>query len=621
MTSSPEQSLDGTEAEANSRTPAPRGPLAAPLNVSRSDLRWVAVLGTTFSAVAVTIVFFRSRYYIELADQSLYLLMIDEPRASIRSASGYHVLLAPLFDLVGASPIRFRWLRAVLDISADLILGLSLVRYLRWRSQTALFASTTAAVAVVSSVVLAGMAVWIYAVNGFGYDQLGGIVFTLWAALLLLLVGKPVSTQHTSWLATASGAVLLLGAIVRWTAATVVTGLLVWILTERFGWTRSRKLLGHALVGAVSCTLFVHFFIFDVPVLVNGIRSGTVDVSRDTHALPVLVGRGIDSLVRGIFGGVAIAIGVVAVYGVLATKRATPVVLLFGAIGTGAFVFTAQDWLGSTHSEEANTVGTLLALVSGLVWLAHARDLYQHRSRPQHTSQIELAAPAGRNLGLLATFISLPVLLAAGSFIPIFLTALPLAGLWVVALWVMLPEVSSVRLRNVGSLTLVVILSTMPWLVWQGFATPARTLTAETPVEVDRGRYEGLLVDEATQRLLHDLEDLRVELDPNPTVLSLWARPAVPFALEGTGLGFPWYKPSAPNAAAETLSGACLDDGDIPTGDVVIVTQERELSEFAVIRDALLDCGIDFPAQFELVSRTEAPIDVELFVYLREANS
>ncbi len=108
---------------------------------SASDLRAVACVATLAAVATTILVFGRAPYYIEPADQSLYLLMIDDPRAAIRSASGFHVLLAPLFTLVGDSVVGFRMLRTVLDIGVDVGLGVSLVRYLRWRSQSGLFTS------------------------------------------------------------------------------------------------------------------------------------------------------------------------------------------------------------------------------------------------------------------------------------------------------------------------------------------------------------------------------------------------------------------------------------------------------------------------------------------------
>lgn len=576
-----------------------------------SDLRAVACVATLAAVATTILVFGRAPYYIEPADQSLYLLMIDDPRAAIRSASGFHVLLAPLFTLVGDSVVGFRMLRAVLDIGVDVGLGVSLVRYLRWRSQSSLFTSTAASVAVVSTTTLAGFSVWTFAVNGFGYDQLGGIIFTLWASLVLWLVGQKLSPRRTAAIAVAIGFVLGLGAIVRWTAALAVGLLLAWILIERFGTFRALRLAGYVGAGVAGAWLFVHIAVFDLGTLIGGIVSGTSDVGRDTHSLPVLIDQYVVSLTVGVNRSIGIALAAALSFLALSNRERVPFAMPIVLVGSGLLVFGIHAVFGFETFLIGNSIGAVLGLTGVAVWLVYAHQTYRTNE------------PLGprRNVALIATFVSLPVLLAAGSFIPIFLTALPLALLWVAGFWIAVPELTLPRLSAGVAIIGLVIVSSMPLAVWQGFQTPARTLATESPVEVERGRFQGLLVDTGTQQLLHDLEDLRLQLDPNPTVLSFWSRPIVPFALEGTGIGFPWYTLSAPNATAETLSGACLDDGDSPTGDVVIVTEETDPREFGVIRNGLLDCGIDFPVDFDLVQTMRSPFGEELSVFVREGEN
>ena len=567
-------------------------------------LRSIALFASIASLVTGVLVLTRSRYYIELADQSLYLLMADEPRAAIRSGSGYHVLLAPMFVLVGESIVQFRLLRAVIDIGVDVWLGASVVRYLRWRGHSAIVASRYGALAITSTVTLAGFSVWIYAVNGFGYDQLGGILFTILVALVLRLVASEPRVRLASISAMSIGAVLFLGAIVRWTAAVMVTALLLWILIERFGVRETRRLTIFASVGAIASAVLVHLFIFDLATLSGGIASGTSDISRDTHSIPVLLGQYVLSLRAGLGASVGTLVAVAATALVLHQQHRVPKAIPLALVGSGFVMFGANRLLHLANYLEANAVGTILALTGAAVWLGHLKTAAGRRNDV-------------RNVGLTATLVCLPVLLAAGTYIPIFLTALPLASLWIACLWIVVPEFPAGRGQTAAGLIGLVMISAMPLLVWQGLTAPARTTATDAPVEVERGRFDGLLVDDGTRQLLHDLEDLRVQLEPNPTVLTFWARPIVPFALEGTGLGFPWYNSTAKNAAAQTISGACLEDGDTPTGQVVIVTVEDNPRELGPIQDSLLDCGIAFPADFEFVQTIRSPIDGDLSVYVR----
>lgn len=577
--------------------------------LSAADFRFASIVSAVFVAISTTLVFSRSNNYMELADQSLYLLMIDNPRASIRSASAYHVLLSPLFSAVDESIIRFRMLRALLDIGADVLLGFSLVHYLRARHPSGLFTTTASALTVIFSIILAGFAAWIYAVNGFGYDQLGGIILTLLVAALLVIIAREGTSNGAPFLAIAGGALLSLALIVRWTAAVAATALLLWTLFEHCGFRRTVALIRYGAGGALGALIAVHTLLIDLPTLFGGIRSGTVDVSRDTHSPGVLLLEYVRSLVVGVSGGIGVLIAVVFALALIRSRRRIRGAIPIAAVGSGLMLYAIQSLFGLQHFVEANTAGTYLALASGALLLHQLRG-------GKHTHRVSAAV---RDLALPITLVALPVLLAAGTFLPLFLTALPLASTWVAALWTLVPNSRSQALRAIGILVGGAILSTMPWLLWQSLERPARTVHTNESVLVERGRFAGLHVDQATQTLFHDLEDLRVELAPNPTVISLWVRPAVPFALEGTALGFPWYNVKAPNAAAKTISGACIEDGDTPTGEVVFVTQERDPQRFGPLREALRECGIDFPNNFELVTTMTAPEGVPLFVYVREA--
>ena len=181
--------------------------------LGKADFTGAAILSVFATVASAVLVFANANKYIELADQSLYLLMTDDPRAAIRSPSGFHVLLAPLWALAGESVIGFRILRAILDIGVDVILGVSLLRYLRGRNNGEVFAGTAAGLTVVFSVTLSGFAVWIYAVNGFGYDQLGGIIFTLLVSVLLWLVGSESRPSTDALLAALVGGLFVLAVI------------------------------------------------------------------------------------------------------------------------------------------------------------------------------------------------------------------------------------------------------------------------------------------------------------------------------------------------------------------------------------------------------------------------
>ncbi len=589
------------------------------------DVLPATLVSVALIAISTVIVGLSSPNHIEFADQALYLLMIDEPPSAIRSASGFHVLLSPLFSLVGESVVGFRLLRAFLDIGVDVLFGFSLLRYLRSRGasngDSSFLYSSHGAVLVVSSVTLGGFAAWIYAVNGFGYDQLGAIIFTLLGAALLRLVST--GTHHfpaersehevnkDPLLGVLVGALFMLAAIVRWTAAVPALALCTWVLVEHLGIRQTRALLARALVGAIATLAIIHVALIDITELFSGIRSGTADIRRDSHSLDVLLIQYIKWLVIGAAACIwaIIPVGYFAI--VSKVRDRIPFGAGFVAVTPGILLLIIAQAGGVASELRASMIGTSLALTCAALVFSIARS----DPAPSKLSGL------GSRLSLPVTLTALPILMAMGSLLPPVITALPLATTWIAVMWLVLPGLPNGPLRRVGITVGIITLSAMPWFVWVGLDSPARTPWADTTTVVERGRFEGLRVDETTQQLLHDLEDLRSDLDPNPTVLSFWTRPVVPFALEGTGIGFPWYHVvNAPNAAAVSISGACLDDGDTPTGDVVIVTEDSNPAAFGPIDDALRDCGIDFPNGFELVSTMIAPDDtgpVELFVYVR----
>ena len=575
--------------------------------LTTSDFRLTAAVSIVFTAIAGFLVFSNANRYIELADQSFYLLMIDEPSAAIRSPSGYHILLSPLWAAVGESVIGFRILRAFLDIGVDVVFGLSFLRYMRSR-RGEFFGARPVALTVVFSIVLAGFSAWIYAVNGFGYDQLGAMIFTLLIAVTLWIVGGDATESRLAILAAVGGALFSLALIVRWTAAIAVLFLLVWVLVEHLGFRRAGSLFGSGLVGFIGGLVFVHTLILDIRLVANGIVSGTVDVRRDNYAVGSLFSGYLEWFARGLTSGVGLLIAVVVCLVLLQQRDRFRAALAVALVASGLVIATVHTVFGFVQSDEANLVGTYLATTSVALVLLRLRT---HRKRGGTGLAPNLAVPA--------TLTAIPVLAAAGTFLPLFLTALPLAAFWVAALWILLLDQPDGRLRTWAMASAVVMLSLLPWLLHQSFEAPARTTATDSPVLVERGRFEGLLVDDVTQQLLHDLEDLRVQVDPNPTVLSFWTRAAVPFALDGTSIGFPWHNiRTSPNATAATISGACLEDGDVPSGQVVFITEETNPANFGPVQGALLDCGIDFPNDFQLIDTMTAPGAVELFVYVRE---
>ena len=572
----------------------------------------VAIGGTALVAFSMLCVILAAPLGIDVTDQALYLTMVDQPNAAIRSASGYHFLLAPLFSLLGESIVSWRLLRAALDVGVDVLFGVALVHYLRARHPNMwLTSSRPVAAGVVSLVVGAGFAAWISAPNGFGYNELGSILITLLAASLLYELTNPrldLWRLSTAFLAGATFGSLL---ITRWTAA-VALGLgiasIVWMNNDKRG---RCAIFGTAASGAILSMAVAHLFIVDAFELLQGIEDGTSDVSRGTHARGRIFTTYWNSLRFGVRDTPIFLVSLATLLGVLRLHRTRRIstVLTIGAFSAIVALTVLVDRAsGTSRLFELNRWGVVLGLI--------CMGLLAHQANQRFAGRVESHGLA--HLAAAAVLSAAPLVAALGTNNPIFVNGVILAPLWVGAAIMMLHQQSlPSRARNVCIAAVLMLVATVPILVYESLLHSPKRIWGEQNIEVTNGRFAGLRVDATTHQFFEDLEDVRGQLKPNPTVLSFWKRPAATFALGGKGIGFPWYSEFALDAAGATMEGACTD-GAIPQGQVVVVTEETNRAEFGPLAAALETCGILFPEQFRLVSKTIAPGEIAVEIYVRD---
>ena len=121
------------------------------------------------------------------------------------------------------------------------------------------------------------------------------------------------------------------------------------------------------------------------------------------------------SLTVGVNRSIGIALAAALSFLALSNRERVPFAMPIVLVGSGLLVFGIHAVFGFETFLIGNSIGAVLGLTGVAVWLVYAHQTYRTNE------------PLGprRNVALIATFVSLPVLLAAGSFIPIFLTALP----------------------------------------------------------------------------------------------------------------------------------------------------------------------------------------------------
>ena len=561
-----------------------------------------AVVACVLSGVVVVAA---ARRGLGVSDEGLYLLMTDDPERALRSASGFHVLLNPFFELTGRSPVVWRLVRAVVDVGSDLIFALALLHFLRARSPEAMFSRRHPGIALVAGVTLFGFTSWAWMPNGFGYNELGSVMSTLLAATLLVLVAKPHANGQRLFVPAAIIGVLLVpAAITRWPSAfAIFFGVLV-VLALSMTKSKVLALLATILSGAALSALVIHVAVLDLGSIIGGIQSGTSDVASDTHSsgsLLVTYGRSVGFAALSLpFFGVALVPGLLGLrrWRTGESPALTPwLMVLFGGFLTIYF----GRLLGGTRLRMLNDWGGV-PLAMGLV-LAGVCAFRIRASDGLMT--------AARSVMLPLVLVAIPIGSSAGTDNPLMLNSIILAELWIGAIIILAAQFSfSGKLGSFVAAGLLVLAAGVPLMIYESLHGTQYWFVGPQDSRVERGNFAGLDVDDVTHELLNDLEDLRLTLEPNPTVISLWHRPAVTYALGGHGIGFPWYTTRAFEASAATIDGACSEDGFEPTDQVVFVTEVVEPEEMGPVHGALSRCGIDFPADFSFVTTLTSPLDL-----------
>lgn len=575
--------------------------------------KFVAYSFGALSALTAVFVVMASDRGIDLTDQALYLAMVDEPVASIRSASAYQVLVRPLYRLVDESIVHLRLLRAALDIGADVVLGMALVRFSRQRYPGSSIDGTMQAAATVALVVCGGFTMWVWAPNGFGYNELGSILLTLLTSLLLLIVADPDSAVVRLRTYAFAFGVLFAGLMItRWTASIGFGCCAGAALIAHHARRNALALLGAAAAGSTVGLLLVHVFVLDLRVIVRGIAAGTTDVAQGAHAGDKIFGTYLFSLDIGLRAIGPFLVTIAAIAAADQYRRAgrlqhsvalavMPTMFVLGLLFERAFINSRLGGL--------NRWGTALGLMCVMLLVTRFGSTLAKSGFRVAASEATLAG----------TLVATPIIAALGSDNPIFVNAVLVSPVWIAAALLLIRQLSmQSAIGRFAGIGLLLLVATVPIFAYEGLLVSPNRIYGEQNIAVTEGRFEGLHVDEQTHQLFGDLESLRQQLDPKPTVLSFWFRPAVLYGLDGQGIGFPWYTNFDLAASAATIEGACLEDGATPTGQVVIVTEETNPNNFGPVQDALRSCGIDFPNGFEERQTLITPRDIELTVYVRD---
>lgn len=566
-------------------------------------------------ALTATVIWWSSRGH-GLIDESLYLTMIDKPAAGIRFPSAFHVLLNPLWELSGESIPRWRLLRAAVDIGVDVVFATTLVRWVHHHYPQSAMGQVWPRVAAVASITVAGFGTWAWAPNGIGYNELASILLTMLATLLIVLAWDDCARSKVVAASVATGALLFLMLLVRYTAMAGFVLALSAVLVHRRGVAGALRIAPFIASGAAAAAVFVHLAIFDLGQILVGIVESTSEAAQGTHGPVALLGTHLlstaEALVDGLrYGGpfiVVLAIFTFAEQRVGASddpdlerptmRHPQPAAIAIAAVVAGALLLIRTPITGVEKSLMAINTWAFNALLLGL-WIVvqGVRSSLSNAGVRSVSSVWTLAA----------ALVAIPVMFSFGTANPLYLNAISLAPLWFGATIIaMSPAATRDRFSRGAVVGLSILTFSVSILAYAGITTTLFGPNGSQDTRVTAGRFEGLLLDSETARFVGELETLRGQLDDDPTVISFWRRPAVPFALDGEGIGFPWYSNFSKDADSALMAGACRADG-APTGQIVLVTEETDPEEFGPFREALAECGIAYPGGFEHMTQlTEA---------------
>lgn len=581
---------------------------------SRAGVTIVVLLALVTVAPMVIIVGSIDRGF-DWWDEGFVYAMITSDRLAVGEVWGFQHLLNPLFELTGSSILLFRILRLIGYVSLGVVLTLMARTILRARG-VELSGVAWVAVGLVAQV--GTLAAWSYPPRYLGYNELSSWLTQLVAAILMLLLlvrprGGAARPRLALWaicgfliallvVAKVSSGVLL--AIVALVAALVATDVVP-------RWQRSVAGLLGALIGLlamVASGVPVVSYLDSVVQIALGRspRAGTgysatnllvaygesLVVTATILALPVILASVVVLVARGIGREAATLRSVAApVEGIILVLAGVLVLLLVDIVTFGP---TPDSWTG------------LGALSVFMLVLAVVCLLVLREPPPR---EVPGSAAQGMPAMLLASalFVLAPVLSAVG-------TNNPLAGqtIFAVTMWavgagvglVVLAQRSTAVTLSARLLPVVLLIGVVA--VW-GLAVasdvtlhPYRTAPLfSQDSRVDDGYVRGISLTPEETALLASLDDAAERLDADDVPTLSIARPGALLAFNASSWTAMWPGPDWAASIALTCSEAR------PTELIVLQSHDQVdgMPEHDRLVAGLQSCGIDFPADFEVVDR------------------
>ncbi|MEP7204366.1 MAG: hypothetical protein ABI894_17270, partial [Ilumatobacteraceae bacterium] len=559
---------------------------------------------------------------VDFSDEGIYLVSYRYYRHPEMVYNGAPAFFGPLFQLVGYSVVSLRRIKLILILISGVGLGWSTANFVHARpSETPWSDGLETRVAITLFVAAGGFTMYTWLPQSPGYNDLS--VLCAMGLAAVVLPALTAQTANRRWWMAAAGAVSGVAVINKWPAGLcmiLVVGAAValahgWREVGRdVAWSAGGLALGLVILAVVSGRFFDR---------ISELRSASEQI---TDSMPVWENylvpywrnvADVSAMVGGrvwLFLAVGIAL---ALFAAARRGMAVGVLLTVGVLLIVQASISAGTFRGATQNAGFSQAALpLLLVLAGAVWLIARVAGSGGRTGDDADDEVSTTRVRG---GALVLMIGLAGAHAFGTLNPplyviISSGALCAAAIVMLAFWSV--HVWRPAMVPMAALLIVLPLATERMMVsglWQHPYLVPTNLYGQSEKLADVIGYDGLRTDAGTATLLHNLSTiarendlvgrpgLSVSTDPGYTLaLGLTQPPADLF------VGSPEQYPFNGIVYEARLRTACsrrlIDPGNPP----VILTAGP--SAPAGLTEILADCGIAYPADFDLVM-AESPTD------------
>jgi hypothetical protein len=537
----------------------------------------------------------------DITDEGFYVLSYRWWSTNLHSFNGAQYLYGPVFDLVGHNVAALRLFRLLSVLVVSVSFAVAFMNWLGDRNPHAcsLRSRVAGAAAIVAS---AGM-IYGWLPLSPGYDDVAALGVLGMAAVALSTSRRHQRGQHVpAWLPLLGGALCTVQMLSKWSSALGIAVYCVAIVLVLWGsgWKPLVRYGGLLLAGAAATAALIHLFV--IPLDRAATEMWFVNKSAvDESGAPS--GRALSYLtdLREVTES-AIRMGYPLMLVAVATRFAGTrrlnlpwmVVIAAGFLLFWRQTLDTRGWQGGPANKTAYMV-TILALVMVAT-----------------IAGFQLRRPSRGDVGLLAMLSVLPLAQAFGTSNRIWMVASDAFPAWfAVVIWFLF---TGARRPTAGLVTWCAtasIVGLVPLIAASGLlAHPYRTTgyasdTAPVPglasVRIDpttAGQYT------AVRRAL------RPYLRPAPKpIFAVDRLSGLVFILGGTAAGEPWN--GSPLRSGAILRRACEQD-EVGVDNPPILLFNRATTRNDI--DALADCGLRYPRDFEKVTVTGGPPGLRIYV-------